>query len=607
MLLAWHRSTGRRTVTLDIAIVLILVGVVFVAFIRERLPPDLVALLAFSALLATGVLGADEALAVFSNSGPITVGAMFVLSAALERTGMIDLAGRAAARAAGRSPMRALVVLAAGTMAVSAFMNNTPVVVVLTPVAIMLARSFKIAPTRFLIPLSFASIFGGTTTLIGTSTNLLVNGVIVGYGQPALGMFEITAPGLLLGLVGIAYMAVFGRWLLPDRQPPGDVMGDRPRRAFLAELLIPEDSPLVGKTLPGARLVASKGVGVLDVIRRDRSLHDQLDRLRLEGGDRVVVHSSVASVVGLRDAGQILFGTNEGVQAIGGQPAMIMEGIVGPQSRLVGFRMSDLNFRRLYGVYILAVHRQGTDLRTDFGGIRLRAGDTLILEGPPEGLRRLFDRRVLVNLTEPTEQPFRRDKAPIAIGAVAAVMVLAALGVLPIAALALIAATAVVALGCLSPDEAYGAVEWRILFLIFGTLGLGMAMETTGAAALIATQLAAVVREWGPVAVLALIYLLTSALTEIISNNAAAILVTPIAVGLAQQVGVDPRPFAMAVLFAASASFATPIGYQANTFVYSAGGYRFMDFVRIGLPLNLLMWGAAVLVIPAFWPLTAGE
>ncbi len=591
--------------SIQIGTVLALVGVVFVAFAREKLPPDLVALIAFSILLATGILSTNEALAVFSNSGPITVAAMFVLSAALERTGVIDLAGRAAVKAAGASARRALIAMVGGAMAASAFINNTPVVVVLTPVAIMLARSFGIAPSRFLIPLSFASIFGGTTTLIGTSTNLLVNGVMTGYGQPSLGMFEITAPGVLVGLVGITYMALFGRWLLPDRDLPGALPGGRPGRAFLAELLIPHDSTLVGKTLPEARLVANKGIGVLDVIRRDHSLRDELDRLTLAGGDRVVIHSSVASVIGLRDAGDLFFGTSAGhlVEPIDGQPAVIMEGIVGPNSRLVGFRLNDLNFRRLYGVYILAVHRQGADLRSDFGSVRLRAGDTLMLEGPAEGLRRLFDRRVLVNLTEPSEQPFRRDKAPIAVGAVAMVMILAALEVLPIAALALIAATAVVALGCLSAEDAYGAVEWRILFLIFGTLGLGLAMEKTGAAALIANQLGALVQNWGPLAVLAAVYLLTSVLSELISNNAAAILMTPIAMGLAAQTGADPRPFAMAVLFAASASFATPIGYQANTFVYNAGGYRFTDFLRIGLPLNLLNWGAAILVIPVFWPL----
>jgi di/tricarboxylate transporter len=290
------------------------------------------------------------------------------------------------------------------------------------------------------------------------------------------------------------------------------------------------------------------------------------------------------------------------VEPISSRSTILLEGIVGPQSRLIGYRIADLNFRRLYGVYILALHRQGENLGSGFDEVRLAFGDTLLLEGPPDGLRRLFERRVLVNLSEPTERPFRRDKAPIAIGAILLVMGLAALEILPIVALALVAATAVVILGCLTAEEAYAAIQWRILTLIFGMLALGLAMEKTGTAALIVGSVAERIGAWGPWAVLAMLYLLTSILTEIISNNAAAILLTPIAVGLAQQLGVDPRPFAMAVLFAASASFATPIGYQTNTFVYNAGGYRFTDFVRIGVPLNLLMWITASLVIPVFWP-----
>lgn len=596
-------------INIDALLALAVLGIVFVAFAREWSSPDVIALIGAGVLLATGVLDPMDLRAVFSNSGPLTIGAMFVLSGALQATGVITLIGAGLRRVAGDSNVRALTTLLIGVMVASAFISNTAVVVFLTPVVISMARRADTAPSRYLIPLSYASILGGTTTLIGTSTNLLVDSVAADHGLEPFTLFELSSLGVVTGIAGIGYLALFAHRLLPERRRAADVLDQHTSKRFLTELLITSPSELVGKPL---RSLEAGDTEVVEVARGGRLL-DELGDVTLEHGDRVIVRAPAGEAVHLRgvaeptpDEGNARERTDmlrAGFEVVQAAESVMREGIVGPGSHFDGRAVGSLNLRRLYDVRILAVHRQGHAMRRDFEKVRLQMGDTLLLEAPAESLKRLFDTRELVGLGEPVLQRLKREKAPLAIGTIAALVLLAGFGVMPLVALAMLAAITMLATGCLRPNQAYDAIDWRVLFLVFGMLAIGRGLESSGAVDVVIGAVAALVVELHPWFVLAMVYLAASLLTELITNNAVAIVMTPIAIGIAEQLGVEPRAFVVAVMFAGSASFATPLGYQTNTFVYGAGNYRFTDFLRIGVPLNVLMWIIATALIPLLWPL----
>lgn len=592
----------------------VLMVVVFAAFVKEWLSAELVAIGALLACVFVGVLSvepgaANNALMVFAHPAPITVACMFIMSAALERTGVIESLGSWFERVAGGSPMRMLVVMVLLVAGLSGFVNNTPVVVVFMPIVLAICRKKDYTASRFLIPLSYAAIAGGTTTVIGTSTNLVASGIASKSMEP-FSMFEITKLGVIFVAVTFVYLITIGRKLLPDRVTLASLIDNSTGREFITHAFVKEDSDLCGTLFPDSVLSKLKKIRILEVVRDGVRLTEPLPEIRFEVGDEIVFKGNLDAVMGISNTEGIdVRGKGQfGLEDVRTETAVLMEGIVGPESSLAGKNLKELNFRQRFGVLILAVHRRGRNLRERFEDEKLAFGDTLLVQGPADKMRQLFEQKDFINLSEPKHRVTRRSKGPIVIGALLLFVLIGALGgnfglpQLPTVLVALSCALLVLVTRCLDPHEAFEAVEWKVVFMICGMLGLGMAMDQSGLASNLATSVVNLVGNDSPHLMLAAFYLLAAVLTEMISNNAVAALLTPLALYVGDAMGVDARPFVVAVMFGSSASFSTPIGYQTNTFVYGAGGYKFADFFKAGFPLAIILWVLASYLIPVFWP-----
>lgn len=582
-------------------VALVILGATFAAFLLERFPPAVVAICGAATFLLAGYITTKDVLAVFSNSAPITIAALFILSGALVRTGALEAAASWVASRATNRPRSTIAAFFAGATGASAFVNNTPVVAVLIPVVYRLAQALRIAPTQLLIPLSYAAIVGGTCTLIGTSTNLLVDGVARASGMAAFSIFEITPIGLVAAVTGLVTTLVLAPRLLPARISAKQLTDAEGQVEFLSELTICEAASVEAKALGSVRLLNRPGIRILSVERDGRAIATPLAEHVLAAGDRITILATMPEILTLHAEQDFRVAGSDTARA--GDRKIVVEAVLAPSAGGPPWqRLDELRLDR-FGVRLLGLSRHRATPGTNLRSARLRAADRLLLEGTPEGLAAAAEETNLFNLTQPRARSFRRRKAPIAIGAMVAVVVLAAANVMPIEGLACIAIAAILLLRCIDAEEAWQSVDANILVLIFAMLAIGTGLEKTGAVNLIVRNLEPMLGQGSPLLVLFAMYFLAVALTELITNNAVAIVLTPIAIGVAENLGVDARPLVVAVMFGASACFATPIGYQTNTMVYGAGEYRFADFLKIGIPMNLIVGIATCTAIYVFMPL----
>jgi len=595
--------------TLSIALIIIVILGMFTLFIIEVLPIDVIALLVLSILLISGFVTPVEGLSGFSNPAVITIAALFVISFALQKSGVLEYMILYLNKMVGRNKYLGLTFYLVSIAVASAIVNNTAVVAIFIPITIRLAEKYKISPSKVLIPLSYAAVLGGTLTLIGTSTNLLVNSILVQEtNQPALGMFEFSKFGVIKLAVGLAYVLFIGIRILPSRTVTSSLTRSYHMGGFLTEVKISADSPMIGKTCFEREISKNYDVMVLEILRGKKFIITNIRNTVLQEGDVLFIRGSLDNFVRLKEVEKVTLLTDEKLtqEELEQEDNILVECLITDKANLVGKSVFEINFRRRFGSFVLAIRREGTILRRKIAHILIKPFDTLLVFGAQEKIREMIRTGDFIILQKMETALIKHKFWFLSIVVIIALVSLSALGILPIYKGALFGVVLLLIFRLISPNEAYQSINWQVVILIAALIPLAYAIQSSGTADWIGQSLFIFLEKFHPsfqpFVFLALTYLLTMVLTEVSSNAAAAIIMTPIILATSGQMNMDPRPFIFAICFAASASFITPVGYQTNLMVYGPGGYKFSDYIKVGLPLGILLWILAVIFIPIFWP-----